>query len=48
MLGSLPEACEGRKRMETKTFSNIKKIEGECVKICDENAQVWTKLIEDP
>jgi hypothetical protein len=33
--------------MTTTTISNIKKIEGECAKLCEENVQVWKKLIED-
>jgi hypothetical protein len=48
MPGSPPEVREGRKRMTTTTVANIKKIEGECTKLCEENAQVWTELIEDP
>jgi hypothetical protein len=47
MPGSPPEVHEGRKRTTTTTVANIKKIEGECMKLCEENAQVWTKLIED-
>jgi hypothetical protein len=26
----------------------LRGIEGECTKICEESAQVWKKLIEDP
>jgi hypothetical protein len=37
---------EGIKRMETTAVSNIKNIEGECVKLCKENMHVWTELIE--
>jgi len=47
MPGSPPEVLEGRKRMTNTGIVNIKKIEGECEKICAENAQVWTELIED-
>jgi hypothetical protein len=47
MPGSPSEVHEGRERMETTTVANIKKIEGECTKLYEENAQVWTKLIED-
>jgi len=35
-------------RTATTTISHIKKTEGECAKLCKENAQVWTGLIEDP
>jgi hypothetical protein len=38
MPGSPPEVHEGRKRMTTTTVANIKKIEGECMKLCEENA----------
>jgi hypothetical protein len=48
MPGTPPEVCEGRERMEMTTVSNIKKVEGECTKLYEESAQVWTKLIEDP
>jgi hypothetical protein len=30
------------------TVSNIKRIEGECTKLCEESTQVWKKLVEDP
>jgi hypothetical protein len=38
MPGTPPEVHEGRERMETTTVANIKKIEGECAKLCEENA----------
>jgi len=34
MPGTPLELCKGRVRMATKTISNIKKVEGECTKIC--------------
>jgi hypothetical protein len=43
-----PEVHEGREIMTTTTVVNIKNIEGEYTKLCEENAQVWTELIEDP
>jgi hypothetical protein len=39
---------EGRERMTMKTISNIKKVEGECSKLCEESAHIWTEIIEDP
>jgi hypothetical protein len=30
------------------TIENIKKMEGECTKLCEESAQIWTNLVEDP
>jgi hypothetical protein len=47
MPGFPTKVRKGRMRTKTTTISNIKKIEGECAKLCEENAQVWTKLIED-
>jgi hypothetical protein len=35
-----PEFIEGRERMEITTFSNIKKMEEQCTKICEESAQI--------
>jgi hypothetical protein len=35
--GSPPEVCKGRMRTTTTTVSHIKKIEGECMKLCEEN-----------
>jgi hypothetical protein len=29
-------------------LQTLRKIEGECTKLCEENAQVWKELIEDP
>ena len=40
--------CEGKVRMATTKISNIKKIEGECTKLYEESAQIWTELVEDP
>jgi hypothetical protein len=31
----------------TTTVVNIKKIEGECTKPCEERAQIWTDLVDD-
>jgi hypothetical protein len=31
-----------------KVVANIKKMEEECVKLCKENVQIWTDLVEDP
>jgi hypothetical protein len=49
-LRSMPrsptEVCEGRKRTKTTTVSNIKKIEGEFMKLCEENTHVRKYLIE--
>jgi seryl-tRNA synthetase len=39
MPGTPPEVHKGRERMVTKTVSNIKRIEGECTKLCEESAQ---------
>jgi hypothetical protein len=47
MLGSPPAVCKGRTRTATTIVANIQKIEGECVKLCEENVQVWIELIED-
>jgi hypothetical protein len=47
MLGSPPAVCKGRTRTTTTIVANIQKIEGECVKLCEENVQVWIELIED-
>jgi hypothetical protein len=38
MPGSPPEVREGKKRPTTTTVANIKNIEGECTKFCEENA----------
>jgi DNA repair exonuclease SbcCD ATPase subunit len=43
-----PEVHEGRVRMEMTTVSNIKKVEDECTKLCEESVQVWTELMGDP
>jgi hypothetical protein len=43
-----PKVCKGGEIMETITITNIKKIQEECTKICEESAQVWKKLIEYP
>jgi hypothetical protein len=48
MLGTPPEVREGRERMMMKIIANIKKIEGECAKICEESTQIWIDLVEDP
>jgi hypothetical protein len=42
MPGIPPKLREGREIMATKTVSNIKRIEGECAKLCEESAQIWT------
>jgi hypothetical protein len=31
--------------METKTIANIKRVEGECTKICEESAHVWKNIV---
>jgi hypothetical protein len=31
-----------------KIVANIKKIEEECAKLCEESVQIWTDLVEDP
>jgi hypothetical protein len=47
--GTPPEEREGRERMTTlTTIANIKKVEEECTKICEESVQIWTDLVEDP
>jgi hypothetical protein len=43
-----PEVHKGRERMEMKKISNIKKVEGECAKLCEERKHIWTELVEDP
>jgi len=48
MPGLPPEVREGRERMTTTYVANIKKIDDECAKLCEENAEVWIELIEYP
>jgi hypothetical protein len=38
--GTLPEEREGTKRTTMTTIENIKKLEGECTKLCEESAQI--------
>jgi len=47
MPGTQLEMRKGRERMETTIVAKIKKIEGECAKLSEENVHVWKKLIED-
>jgi hypothetical protein len=35
-------------REQMMTVENIKKLEEECTKLCEESAQIWTNLMEDP
>jgi hypothetical protein len=37
MPGTPPEVHEGRERMATTSVSNIKRVEGECAKLCEES-----------
>jgi hypothetical protein len=46
--GTPPEEQVGRERMNDEIVANIKKVEEECTKLCEESAQIWTDLVEDP
>jgi hypothetical protein len=46
MAKSPLQVHRGKMRTTTTIVANIKKIEGECMKLCEENAQVWKELIE--
>jgi hypothetical protein len=46
MPGSPLEVREGIKRTKTTTLANIKNIEGECKKLCEEKVQVWKEFIQ--
>jgi hypothetical protein len=46
MLGMPPELREGRDKMEMTIVANIKKVEEEFAKLCEESAQIWTDLVE--
>jgi hypothetical protein len=45
--GTPPEEREKREKMVNTTVENIKSLEVECAKLCEESTKVWTRLTED-
>jgi hypothetical protein len=39
---------EQRERTSMTTLENIKELDEECTNICEESAQIWKNLMEDP
>jgi hypothetical protein len=48
MPGTPPKVCKGKERMAAKAVANIKKVVGECTKICEESTHICINLAEDP
>jgi hypothetical protein len=46
--GTLPEERAGRERSAMTAVANIKKLDKECAKLCEESVQIWTNIMEDP
>jgi hypothetical protein len=38
---------EGRERMVMTVVTNIKKVEENCTKLCEESEKIWIELVED-
>jgi hypothetical protein len=45
--GTPPEEREKREKMVNTTVENIKSLEVECAKLCEESTEFWTRLTED-
>jgi hypothetical protein len=46
--GTPPEEKEQRERTTITSVASIKSLDEECMKLCEESMQLWTKLMEDP
>jgi len=47
ILGTPPEVQEGRERMPMTVVTNIKKVEENCTKLCEEREKIWIDLAEE-
>jgi hypothetical protein len=48
MPGTPPEEKEQRERTTTTSVENIKSLDQECVRLCDESTHIWTQLTMNP
>jgi type IV secretory pathway VirB4 component len=46
--GTPPKERAGRERTTMTAIENLKRLDEECTNICEESAQIWTTLMDDP